>query len=67
MLPESGYWLASRDERIAEYIAVEPPGADPAFVSATMEQGGGRWKLGWLGPMPAGDRAPGSQPGDLDP
>ena len=49
MLPESGYWLASRDERIAEYVAAEPPGADPAFVSATFEnQGGGRWKLaGW--------------------
>ena len=48
MLPESGYWLASRDERVAEYVAAEPPGADPAFVSATMENQGGRWKLaGW--------------------
>lgn len=48
MLPESGYWLASRDERVAEYIAAEPPGADPAFVSATIENQGGRWKLaGW--------------------
>lgn len=48
MLPESGYWLASRDERVAEYIAAEPPGVDPAFVSATIENQGGRWKLtGW--------------------
>lgn len=48
MLPESGYWLASRDERIAEYVAAEPPGADAAFVSATIENQGGRWKLaGW--------------------
>ncbi len=48
MLPESGYWLASRDERVAEYIAREPAGADPAFVSATLENQGGFWKLvGW--------------------
>jgi hypothetical protein len=48
LLPESGYWLASRDERVAEYIAREPAGADPAFVSATLENHGGAWKLaGW--------------------
>ena len=49
MLPESGYWLASRDERVAEYIAREPAaGADPTFVSATIENQGGAWKLvGW--------------------
>ena len=48
MLPESGYWLASRDARAAEYLAAEPAGADPAFVSATIENEGGRWKLaGW--------------------
>jgi hypothetical protein len=48
MLPESGYWLASRDERVAEYIAREPAGADPAFVSATLENQGGAWRLaGW--------------------
>jgi hypothetical protein len=48
MLPESGYWLASRDERVAEYIAREPAGADPGFVSATLENQGGAWKLvGW--------------------
>lgn len=45
MLPESGYWLASRDERVAEYIAREPAGADPAFVSATLENRGGAWEL----------------------
>lgn len=48
MLPESGYWLASRDERVAEYIAREPAGADPDFVSATLENQGGAWRLaGW--------------------
>lgn len=48
LLPESGYWLASRDERVAEYLAREPAGADPAFVSATFENDGGTWRLaGW--------------------
>ncbi len=48
MLPASGYWLASRDERVAEYVAREPAGAEPAFVSATFENQGGAWKLvGW--------------------
>jgi hypothetical protein len=48
LLPESGYWLASRDERVAEYLAREPAGADPAFVSATLENRGGAWELaGW--------------------
>jgi len=48
MLPDSGYWLASRDDRVAEYVAAEPRGADPAFVSASIEKQGGRWKLaGW--------------------
>jgi len=48
MLPESGYWLASRNERVAEYIAREPAGADPVFVSANFENQGGAWRLmGW--------------------
>ena len=48
MLPEAGYWLTSRDERVAVYLAAEPAGADPAFVSAILENKGGRWKLaGW--------------------
>jgi hypothetical protein len=48
MLPESGYWLASRDERVAVYLAAEPAGAAPAFVSALIENKGGGWKLaGW--------------------
>jgi len=48
MLPASGYWLASRDDRVANYLAREPAGTDIAFVSATLENQGGRWKLsGW--------------------
>lgn len=47
-LPNSGYWLVKRDDRIAEYLARIPRGADPAFASATFERQGGIWKLfGW--------------------
>jgi hypothetical protein len=48
MLPEFGYWLASRDERVAVYLAAEPAGADPAFVSAIIENRARGWQLaGW--------------------
>jgi hypothetical protein len=48
LLPASGYWLASRDDRVAEYVARVPAGADPPFVSATLENQGAAWKLaGW--------------------
>jgi hypothetical protein len=53
-LPPSGYWLVSRDERIAEYLA-RPVGApDREFASATVEKKDGVWKLvGWGNCHPA--------------
>lgn len=48
MLPVAGYWLANRDDRVASYLARHPAGADPEFVSASMESTGAGWKLsGW--------------------
>lgn len=48
MLSAGGYWLASRDESGAQYIARGPAGADPPFVEATFNNEGGSWTLaGW--------------------
>ena len=47
-LPASGYWLVSRDERVAEYLARSPGTPDWEFASATIGNTGGAWKLvGW--------------------
>ena len=53
-LPASGYWLVSRDERVAQYLA-RPAGApDFEFASATIENMGGALKLvGWGDCRPA--------------
>lgn len=48
LLPESGYWLVSRENGVAQYLAREAPGGDIEFASATLEDQGGGWKLlGW--------------------
>jgi hypothetical protein len=55
MLPASGYWLVHRDDRVAEYIARDPAGADPDhdLVFASTENEGGAWKNGgWGGCRP---------------
>jgi len=49
MLPDSGYWLASRDDRIAQYLARDPRGDDADFVYASIERDGARWRLGGWG------------------
>ena len=54
LLPPSGYWLVSRDERVAEYLAHPPGFPDSEFASATVENMDGAWKLvGWGGCHPA--------------
>jgi hypothetical protein len=53
MLPVSGYWLVSRDDRVAQYLARDPRGADADFVFASMENDGAGWKNGgWGGCRP---------------
>ena len=53
MLPESGYWLVSRDESVAQYLARDPRGADTDFVFASIENHGGGWMNGgWGGCRP---------------
>ncbi len=53
MLPASGYWLVRRDDRVAEYVARDPAGVDADFVSASIENGAGGWRLGgWGGCRP---------------
>jgi len=53
MLPAAGYWLVHRDDRVAEYVAGEPAGADAGLVQVTMENQGGIWKNGgWGGCRP---------------
>lgn len=50
MLPPTGWWLASRDERVAEYVARKPDAVadEPAFAQARFEWQGGGWKIvGW--------------------
>jgi hypothetical protein len=52
ILPESGYWLASRDASSAQYIARSPGGGggagEPEFVEATFNNEGATWTLaGW--------------------
>lgn len=42
-LPDSGWWLVSRDEREAQYIARLPAGAESPFGYVTMQSSGGRW------------------------
>lgn len=44
-LPESGYWLVSRDERTAEFIAL---GGDMGYSQASVANEGYGWKIaGW--------------------
>jgi hypothetical protein len=53
MLPGAGYWLISRDDRAAQYLARDPRGADTDFVYASMENDGTGWKNGgWGGCRP---------------
>lgn len=53
MLPESGYWLVSRDDRAAQYLARDPRGADGGFVFASIENHGAGWENGgWGGCRP---------------
>lgn len=53
MLPPSGYWLVSRDERAAQYLARDPRGADTDFVFASIEHDGTGWTNGgWGGCRP---------------
>lgn len=53
MLPAAGYWLANRDDRVAEYLARDPAGAENDFVFASMENQGAGWKNGgWGGCRP---------------
>jgi hypothetical protein len=53
MLPEAGYWLVHRDDRVAEYLARDPAGGETDFVFASIENSGGGWKLGgWGGCRP---------------
>ncbi len=49
MLPESGYWLLHRDDRVAEYLARGPGGLEPPVVHASIEFLGGAWTLGGWG------------------
>lgn len=53
MLPPSGYWLVHRDDRVAEYLARDPAGAEPDLISVTFENEGGIWRnAGWGGCRP---------------
>jgi len=53
MLPAGAYWLVSRDDRIAQYLARDPRGADTDFVFASMENDGTAWQNGgWGGCQP---------------
>lgn len=53
MLPETGYWLVHRDDRVAEYLARDPRGAESDFVFTTFENRGGGWQhSGWGGCRP---------------
>jgi hypothetical protein len=54
MLPAQGYWLASRDERTASYLARDPRGEEDHFISASFERNdAGGWDLGgWGGCRP---------------
>jgi len=50
ILPNGGYWLASRDASTAQYIARSPGGGggEPEFVEATFNNVGASWTLaGW--------------------
>jgi hypothetical protein len=48
MLPDSGYWLVSRDAAKAQYLARGPGGQEPPFVFAMLQSRGGMWILsGW--------------------
>jgi hypothetical protein len=50
MLPAGGYWLVSRDDLRATYLAraTGPLAGEPAFAEATVENQGGIWQLsGW--------------------
>ncbi len=47
LLPVSGYWLVSRDEASAEFLARDPREAS-LFAAASFENQGGAWKIsGW--------------------
>ncbi len=53
MLPPSGYWLVSRDERAAQYLARDPRGGDAEFVFVSIEDHGMGWTNGgWGGCRP---------------
>jgi hypothetical protein len=53
MLPDSGYWLVSRDDRSAQYLARDPRGDDADFTYASIERDGAGWRLGgWGGCRP---------------
>ena len=42
-LPDSGWWLVSRDEKEAQYIARLPDGVEFPFGYVTMQSSGARW------------------------
>jgi len=43
LLPDSGWWLVSRDEKEAHYIARLPDGAESPFGYAILQSNGARW------------------------
>ena len=49
ILPASGYWLVSRDDRFARYIARGPVEDGLGFVSPIIETRGGGWELAGAG------------------
>jgi hypothetical protein len=53
MLPESGYWLVSRSERVAEYVARSPISQDGELAFAMIGNEAGVWRVtAWGGCHP---------------